>query len=77
MNKFTLADCRSRYVDKHTKASSYNSIILKDFIKTVAFDINKAEDDSNSAEETIIVYWKQFTADWHYSHIQKHHNFSD
>jgi hypothetical protein len=29
---------------------------LKDFIKTVAFDINEAEDDSNSAEETVIVY---------------------
>src|SRR6266487_4788924 len=39
LNEFTLADCKSRYVDEHLYVSSYDLISLKDFMKTVAFSI--------------------------------------
>jgi hypothetical protein len=40
------------------------SLTLKDFMKDIAFGIDGAEDDSDPAEGTVIVYWKQFMAGW-------------
>ena len=42
-------------MDKHTGASTYDFMILKDFMKIVAFDIDEAEDNSNPGEATVIV----------------------
>jgi hypothetical protein len=49
-------------VDEHSNASTYDLISLKDFMKTVTFSIDEADDDPNPAEKTVMVYWKQFTA---------------
>jgi hypothetical protein len=50
---FTLANCRFRYADEHSDISAYNLIFLKDFIKTVAFSINEADNDSNLDSKTV------------------------
>lgn len=60
---FTLADYRFRYANKYCDISAYDLTSLKDFIKTIAFSIDKVDDDSNSSEKMIMMYLKQFTAD--------------
>ena len=53
LNEFILAGCWSRYAKEHPGASAYNLKTLKDFMKTVAFGIDGAEDNSNSAQGTV------------------------
>ena len=58
LNEVNLADCIFRYVKEHSDASTYDLKFLKDFVTFIAFDINRTEHNSDSAEEIVRVYWK-------------------
>ncbi|KAK0747306.1 hypothetical protein B0T21DRAFT_300960, partial [Apiosordaria backusii] len=59
-----MVDLWNQYAEDHPGASPYDLKSLKDFVKDIAFGIDGVEDNSNPAEGTVMVYWKQFMAGW-------------